>query len=346
MKISFYLIRVALFCLVLFLNQNLFAQPTSMCDSAVGDWNWFTGYVVTIRSDGTVVHNPGNSGTWECTDATRGEFIIKWSVGGYDNKMGLSPDRNSLFSIDPTQSFVKATRIPPFPDMQSEDNPTPPAQSEVPPTPPTQANSPVYNLSPEDSKELARLMKRMSGDYTYTKQTHWPDGSVSDDGYIVATMSLTLEPDFKLVQKYLKCSVSNPGWRTDGYVISTNTQQDCDKNLHGLKWKEETETAPLGQVDPSSIRIVELDKHGSDMNLSLFFGYEGYDPNKPFIFDEEDEEDDDSEDEEIDFSKVINPPPGFTIIRCRNRGTCGEMAADLKSIVGIAKKYVPPATKP
>ena len=218
---------------------------------------------------------------------------------------------------------------------------------ETPAAPPASVQSPIYNISPEDSKELARLMKRMSGDYTYTKQIHWPDGSVSDDGYIVATMSLTLEPDFKLVQKYLKCNVSNPGWRTDGYVISTSTQQDCDKNLHDLKWKEETETAPLGQVNPSSIQIVELDKHGSDLNLSLFFGYEGYDPNKPFILDEEDEEDDDSEDEGTEFSRVINASPGFTIIRCRNRGTCGQMAADLKTIVGIAKKYVPPpAPKP
>lgn len=340
MKLSCHPIRVTLFFLLLFMNQNLFGQSTSLCDSAVGDWNWFTGYVVTIRADGTVVHNPGNSGTWQCTDATRGEFIIKWNVGGYNNKMGLSPDRNSLFSIDPTQSFVKATRIPPFPEVPSESKPAPPpAQNQTPPAPPAPVQTPVYNISPEDSKELARLMKRMSGDYTYTKQTHWPDGSVYDDGYLIATMSLTLNNDFTLVQKSLKCKVSNPRWRTDGYVMSSSTQKDCDKNLHGLKWQEETGTAPLGKVDPASIGIVELDKHGSDVNLGLSIGYEGYDPNKAVAFDEEEE--DDKEDEK-DITILIKTPPGFTILHCRNRGTCGQMAADLNSIVGIAKKYVPP----
>lgn len=351
LKITCACIRVALFFFLLLINQNLVAQTSSLCDSVPGDWNWFTGYVVTIRPDGTVVHNPGNSGTWQCTDATQGEFIIKWSAGGYNNKMGLSPDRNSLFSIDPTQSFVKATRIPPFPEVPSESKPAPPpAQTRTPPAPTAPVQTSVYNISPEDSKELARLMKRMSGDYTYTKQIHWPDGSVYDDGYLIATMSLTLNSDFTLVQKSLKCNVSNPGWRTDGYVMSSTTQLDCDKNLHGLKWEPNTEIAPVGQIMASSIQIIEFDKRGSDVNLALSIGYEGYDPNQPFVLDKEDEEEDDSEEEEegIDLVTTINTPPGFTILRCRNRGTCGEMSADLKSLVAIARKYVPPApiTKP
>ena len=31
-------------------------------------WAWFTGGVVSINADGTIRHDPGNDGTWECTD--------------------------------------------------------------------------------------------------------------------------------------------------------------------------------------------------------------------------------------------------------------------------------------
>jgi hypothetical protein len=119
-----------------------------------------------------------------------------------------------------------------------------------------------------------------------------------------------------------------------------NTSQDCDKNLQGLKWKDETETAPLAKIDPASIKIIEIDKHANSTNLALSIGYHGYDPSQPFVTPKVDEDnDDDPEDGEDEESWNINAPPGFTILRCRNRGTCGEMAADLKSIVAIAQKY-------
>jgi hypothetical protein len=185
----------------------------------------------------------------------------------------------------------------------------------VPPPPVQQNTGPAVNISTEDSSELTRLMKRLSGDYTYTKQIHYPDGSASDVGYAVATMSIVLNPDLTLTQKYLICHVSNPQSRTDGYVISANTPYDCDKRVHNLQWEEKTETAPATQINPSSIQIVEIDKHASASNLALSIGY-------------------------VDQEKSAT---GFTILRCRNRGTCGEMAADLKSIVDIARKYVPAA---
>ncbi len=332
---------ISLLLLMLFLqNQNLFAQVTSLCDSIPGKWSWFTGHIVTIQADGTLVHDPGNDGTWQCMDGSRGEVIIQWRIGGYVNQVALTPDRNGLFSIDPSQSFVKATRIQPAPTPTTNPTPTPTPAPTPTPVPTPQGTSPEYKISPEDSKELARLVKRMNGDYTYTKQVHWPDGSVSDDGYVVATMSLTLGEDLILAQRYLKCRVSNPGWRTDGYVISSNTPQDCDKNLQGLKWEETIESAPAAQIEPSSIQITEIDQHDSGANLALTFGYVGYDPAKTFEFKEEEEEGN----EYISY----NPPPGFTILRCRNRGTCGQMAGDLDAIVGIAKKYasIDPAAKP
>ena len=341
----FYQLKVPLwiFAFIFVTDIYVHSENANGCDLIVGKWTWFTGGVVTFRADGTLTHDPGNDGTWQCLDASKAEVLIKWRVGGYVNKVELSLDNEHLSSTDPTQSFVHGERIGPTPAAKPDSPPGPSnATTDTPKSTSTPAVltdqiPPQYQISPEDSQALARLMKRMNGDYTYTKQTHWPDGSVNDDGYLIATMSLTLN-DLTLEQRYLKCKVSNPGWRTDGYVISANTGSDCDKNLHGLKWAETMEHAPTAQIDPSSIQIQEIDKNGSTANLALSFGYTGYDPEKWI---EEDENEDDPEAETV---ATIHLPPGFTILRCRNRGTCGEMAADLKSIIEISRKYATPAT--
>ena len=240
-----------------------------------------------------------------------------------------------LNSLDPTQPHVKATRIPESvsPEPAPPSNVAPPSTDPPVPMP----NSPGftttrYNLAPEDQQEMSRLIKRMSGDFTYTKQNHWPDGSVNDDGYVIATMSLVLDPNFHLIQQYLKCNVTNPGWRTDGYVFNESTPQHCDKNLHNLKWQEIKETAPAAEIDPDSIRVEEIETSDRGSNSAVSFRYFGYDPHDPFDVDapEEDEE---------EVVTTIKTPPGFTILRCRNRGMCGQMASDLKSIVLLARKY-------
>lgn len=89
-----------------------FAEAAS-CDAIVGQWAWFAGGQVTIKSDGTFTQQSGNSGTWECTDASKNAVTLKWSKGGFVNKMALSADGANLSSTDPSQSFVKATRINP-----------------------------------------------------------------------------------------------------------------------------------------------------------------------------------------------------------------------------------------
>jgi hypothetical protein len=306
------------------------------CDLIVGEWRWFTGGIASIRPDGTVVY-PGNDGTWECTDDLFSIIVIRWRIGGYVNKMGLSIDMKELKSLDPTQPYVKATRIPesvpPGPAPPSDDAP-PSTEPPVPlPNSPESATT-RYILSPKDQQELSRLIKRMSGDFTYTKQIHWPDGSVNDDGYVIATMSLQVDPNFHLVQQYLKCNVTNPGWRTDGYVFSESTPQHCDKNLHNLKWQEIKETAPAAKIDPDSIRVEEIETSQRGSNYAISFAYFGYDRDKPFQVDE-------PEEDEEDVITIIKAPPGFTILRCRNRGTCGQMASDLKSLVLLARKYAP-----
>lgn len=84
------------------------AEP---CEAVVGKWKWFTGGVVSINADGTIVHDPGNDGTWQCTDAMRGRATLRWRVGGYVNRLALSADGRALTSADPTQSYVSAQRI-------------------------------------------------------------------------------------------------------------------------------------------------------------------------------------------------------------------------------------------
>ena len=304
------------------------------CDLIVGEWRWFTGGIASIRPDGTVVY-PGNDGTWECTDDLFAIILIRWRLGGYVNKMGLSIDMKELNSLDPTQPYVKATRIP-----ESVPPGSAPPSGDAPPStdpPVSLPNSPVftttrYNVAPEDQQELSRLIKRMSGDFTYTKQNHWPDGSVNDDGYVIATMSLVLDPNFHLIQRYLKCNVTNPGWRTDGYVFSESTPQHCDKNLHSLKWQEIKETAPTAEIDPDSIRVEEIESSHRGSNYAVSFRYPGYDPDNRFKADAPEKDGE-------DVITTIKMPPGFTILRCRNRGTCGQMASDLKSIVLLARKY-------
>ena len=66
---------------------------------------------MTFNPDGTFVHEPGNDGTWECTDAARGKFTLRWRVGSYVNQLALSADGKGLSSTDPSQHFVTAKRM-------------------------------------------------------------------------------------------------------------------------------------------------------------------------------------------------------------------------------------------
>lgn len=80
------------------------------CEAVLGRWIWFTGRVVSINADGTMVHDPGNDGTWECTDPKRGRVTLRWRLNGYVNRLALSADGKGLASTDPAQSFVTAKR--------------------------------------------------------------------------------------------------------------------------------------------------------------------------------------------------------------------------------------------
>jgi hypothetical protein len=136
------------------------------CDSVVGQWAWFVGGDVTIKSDGTFTQQSGNSGTWECLDSSRGAVELKWKQGGYLNRLALADRGTKLVSTDPSQSFVKATRINPEAtladlltprqnaglDLSPSRRPTGPAGGTVPikpSTPLTQPKGPASYDSPQ-----------------------------------------------------------------------------------------------------------------------------------------------------------------------------------------------------
>jgi hypothetical protein len=81
------------------------------CDAILGKWTWFTNGVVTFNPDGRMVHEPGNDGTWECTDAARGRITLRWRSGGHVNQLMLSTDGQSLSSTDPSQQFVTGKKL-------------------------------------------------------------------------------------------------------------------------------------------------------------------------------------------------------------------------------------------
>lgn len=117
------------------------AQAAS-CDAVVGTWAWFVGGEVTIKSDGTFTQRSGNSGTWECVDASKGAVALKWAKAGFVNKMVLSKDQQALSSEDPSQAFVKAKRVGTKAPDQAKPESVPPAAA----TASTVASSSDYEL--------------------------------------------------------------------------------------------------------------------------------------------------------------------------------------------------------
>jgi hypothetical protein len=74
-------------------------------------WSWFTGGEVRINPDGTFVQQSSNGGTREGANAARGQFSLKWQLGGYAKQLGAVGRWKGFVQHDPSQSFVAAGRI-------------------------------------------------------------------------------------------------------------------------------------------------------------------------------------------------------------------------------------------
>lgn len=123
------------------------------CDALVGKWAWFTGGVVSINADGTIRHDPGNDGTWECTDRARGQATLRWRLGGYVNRLALSADGKALSSTDPTQSYVTARKVdaPRPAEVPEAKAPKPPRRSDAE-GPTAKVPEPPRRAAPEGPK--------------------------------------------------------------------------------------------------------------------------------------------------------------------------------------------------
>lgn len=80
------------------------------CNSITGEWDWFTGGRVAIYPDKTIVHSLGNVGTWNCVDPPEGIFALRWSHGGYIDRLTLSEDGLVLAGTNQFGETVIATR--------------------------------------------------------------------------------------------------------------------------------------------------------------------------------------------------------------------------------------------
>ena len=177
--------------------------------------------------------------------------------------------------------------------------------------------------APTASQEIPRLVARLNQNYHRDMpEMHWSDDSIFDDGYIRKDHAVALEKDFTLVERYLECSIPEPSWRFGDngripadYRMSAHSSEDCDKERHGLRWQEKTVQQPLAAIDPSSIGLAKTGKGDSGSDLRLTFGYM------------------------LDKFAIVS-------MSCKNRDACEQIAADLKTLVEIARNAATPGKTP
>jgi hypothetical protein len=42
------------------------SATSAACNAVQGDWSWFTGYVVSLKANHTILYDDRPAGTWEC----------------------------------------------------------------------------------------------------------------------------------------------------------------------------------------------------------------------------------------------------------------------------------------
>ena len=174
------------------------------CNAIVGDWAWFNGGRVTLNPNGTITSKEfGKIGTWECTDAARAVFTLRWVFGTppFVDTLTLSVDGKSLSGKNQYQYPVTANRI------SIAKKVAPKNLQEKKPSKPTQGRKDTYVyrgtwMSEKDRQ--GRVIRRMyvpntSGDYAsqiaeYTKaiEVQEEQGETLEKNIIVAGWYLDL----------------------------------------------------------------------------------------------------------------------------------------------------------
>lgn len=225
------------------------------CSRVVGDWSWFTGGVVHFRDDGTVVHELGNDGTWECTDPSFGVVTVKWRVGGYVNTLGLSLDGEQLSSQDPTQSYVSATRV---------------AGSFAPPPSPTPPLS--------SKEEIAQLVKRINDSYHDATYADFIYLDLDSPDYIRTGISVSLDDAKNMVARQRTCGASfDLGIPMSIFICNDDTALET-----GWGWEETSIKVPLASLDTDTIEVRKPAK-GDDQDRfrQIEFHYQGRNEEEP-----------------------------------------------------------------
>jgi hypothetical protein len=84
-----------------------FSEAKNGCDALTGQWNWFTGGVVTLTSKHAILYDGRASGRWECTDEEQGAATLRWA-NGFVDRITVSGD--GITGVNEQNVPISATR--------------------------------------------------------------------------------------------------------------------------------------------------------------------------------------------------------------------------------------------
>jgi hypothetical protein len=77
-------IRASLFILVALSLAAGAAHAKDCTEGLIGEWNWFTGAVVTIQADHKLLYDGNPYGTWKCDTPDSNVVRLEWNSGFTD----------------------------------------------------------------------------------------------------------------------------------------------------------------------------------------------------------------------------------------------------------------------
>jgi hypothetical protein len=108
------------------------------CQSFVGNWYWFTGYIVTLKADHTIVHDGKPVGNWSCTSASKPAATLRWDSKFVDTItikdggiVGVNQAGYKIWANRSTPATAADDQLPP--NLRPKPSVRPPA----PPAPPS-----------------------------------------------------------------------------------------------------------------------------------------------------------------------------------------------------------------
>ncbi|MFZ0819442.1 MAG: hypothetical protein WAM91_05190 [Candidatus Acidiferrales bacterium] len=85
-------IRASLFILVAVSLAAGAAHAKDCTEGLLGEWDWFTGSVVTIQADHTLLYDGNPYGTWKCDTPDSDVIRLEWN-SGFTDRIKVKGDR-------------------------------------------------------------------------------------------------------------------------------------------------------------------------------------------------------------------------------------------------------------